>query len=177
MREVAILSDFRRHRVNRIWLRRVGGGIALTIGISIVFSVLGFLGLAFGGAGHGSIFFGKMIAAPFSISQEEGIRVFDFGFFLFPFDLAFSLWPVVAALLAFRRIGACRIAAAALLGVHYLGILLLCSRTTDWGYIRKIGEMILPYLAIYVGLQVFMWTLILRAMDFRHMKISRRPVT
>ncbi len=127
---------------------------ALAVGITIFYFVLMVISFAFTGAGHGSGFFGAALLAPFS------------GVF---FALGFALWPVVAFLVAFRhrfRLG--RFIAAGILIVHYLGIARLCYRTdgAEWNYVGKVwrsaGDIVLIFLILYLGSQIFFWLMIAR---------------
>jgi hypothetical protein len=126
--------------------------IALAFGISILYFGLVFVGYAFTGAGHGSEYFGAALLAPFSTSE---------GFAM----LGLMLWPVVGTLLAFRRFRSCQIAAAAILVLHYLGVVLL-SFQTDWYYVGRVWHSMWPIVAafvvVYLGSQIFMWVLITR---------------
>jgi len=127
-------------------------GIILVLGISALYCGLAFMGYAFIGAGHGSEFFGQAILAPFSISGT-----------LVLFGL--TLWVLVGVLLALRRFHRYRTAAAAILALHYLGVLAV-SFQTDWYYVGKVWQslpvMVLVFLIGYLASQVFLWLLITR---------------
>jgi hypothetical protein len=126
--------------------------IALVVGISALYCGLVFTGYSFAGAGHGSDFFGTALLAPFSASESLAL-------------LGFVLWPVVGILLACRRFRGCQIAAAAVLVLHYVGIVVV-SFQTDWYYVGRVWHslpfMVLAFVAAYFGSQAFMWVLITR---------------
>jgi hypothetical protein len=126
--------------------------IALVVGISALYCGLVFVGYAFTGAGHGSDFFGAALLAPFSASESMAL-------------LGLVLWPVIGMLLAFRRFRACQVAAAAVLVLHYVGIVVV-SFQTDWYYIGRVWQslplMVVAFVAAYFGSQIFMWVLITR---------------
>ncbi len=126
--------------------------ITLAFGITVLYCGLVFVGYAFTGAGHGSEFFGAALLAPCSTS--EGLAM-----------LGLVLWPIVGTLLAFRRFRSCQIAAAAILILHYLGVVVLSFRT-DWYYVGQVWHSVWPlvaaFVAVYLGSQIFMWVLITR---------------
>ena len=129
--------------------------IALVVGISALYFALIFVGYAFGGAGHGSLFFAAALLAPFSTSDGiEGLS-----------PLGLVVWPTVGTLLAFRRFRSCQISCAVVLVVHYVGVVVLSFRT-DWYYVgelwRKMLPIVAPFVAAYFGSQIFMWVLITR---------------
>lgn len=127
--------------------------IGLTLTITIFYFGLIFLTVGFGGAGHGSVFFYEALLAPFSLLEEPFV------------ELGLALWPAVAILLAFNRFRFSHIAAAALLIIHYLGIVTVSLRT-DWYYVGKVWHAAAPIVVIfmgaYLGSQIFMWVLITR---------------
>ncbi len=127
-------------------------GIGFVVGVSAFQFFLTFMGMLMGGAGHGSSFFGEALLAPFSASGTQA-----------PWGLA--IWPIVGTLLVFRRFQSCRIAAAALLIVHYGGIVLL-GVETDWYSVGRVWSslflMVLFLVVAYFGGQIFLWSLITR---------------
>ena len=124
--------------------------LALVVGIPALYCGLFFLGGAFSGAGHGSFYFAGIIMAPFS-GFESFARIY--------------LWLLVSILLALRRFTACRMTAAAVLVLHYSGVVVL-SLKTDWDSVGRVWHAfpmpILVILAAYFISQIFMWCLIIR---------------
>jgi hypothetical protein len=127
-------------------------GIGFVVGISAFQFFLVALGLAMTGAGDGSSFFGEALLAPFSVSETQALW-------------GLLIWPIVGTLLVFRRFQSCRIAAAALLIVHYVGIVLL-GVETDWYSVGRVWSslflMVLFLVVAYFGGQIFLWSLITR---------------
>jgi hypothetical protein len=126
--------------------------IALVLSISVLYFGLGVVGAAFTGAGHGSEFFIMAVFAPFSVFEEIA-------------RVGIILWPTVAVLLALCHVPACRIAAAATLVLHYVGIAIVSFRT-DWHYVRTVWHsmpvMVVAFAGVYLASQSFMWWLISR---------------
>ena len=127
--------------------------VGFVIGVGAFFAFLFALGIAMGGAGHGSVFFAEAILAPWPLENETIL-------------LGFASWIAIGTLLVFRDHPFCRIATAALLLVHYFGIMALWYRT-DQSMLKRTFEtlflMILPLVAAYLGSQLLMWRAILRA--------------
>lgn len=128
---------------------------AFVVGVSALYFALIFLGYAFGGAGHGSVFFAAALLSPFSTSG--GVAGLS--------PLGLAIWPTVGLLLALRRFRSCKIAAAAILVLHYLGIVVL-SLQTEWSSVSRIWhsmwEIVALVVAAYLGSQAYMWVLITR---------------
>lgn len=133
-------------------------------GIILVYCGLFFLSAAFTGAGHGSDFFLEALVAPFSASEM-----------IAPVGLA--LWPLVAILVGMRRFLLCRIAARAVLCLHYAGIGFLCFQT-DWSYVGKVWRsmpgMVVTFIGIYLASQIFMWVTIARGSSAAN-NVTRQP--
>ncbi len=127
--------------------------IALAVGISILYFGLAFVGYTFTGAGHGSEFFGKVLLAPFNASDRFVM-------------VGLAHWPIVGTLLAFRHSRSGRLGAAAMLLLHYLGVVVL-SFQTNWYYVGRVWQSMWPtvaaLVAVYLGSQIFMWILITRS--------------
>jgi hypothetical protein len=127
--------------------------IGFVLGVSALQFFLFFLGIMMGGAGHGSVFFAEVLLAPFSLSETQALW-------------GLLIWPVVGTLLVFRRLRACRIAAATVLVVHYVGIGMVSLRA-EWEYVGKTFSALFPIVLVvvagYLGGQVFLWSLICRS--------------
>ena len=127
--------------------------VATVLGVSGFFLGLAFLGAGLSGSGDGTAVFLEALFAPFPLSTK-------FAF------VGFGLWPVIGVLLALRQIQGCRIAVAAILVVHYVGIVIR-SRAEDWSYAQRVWTdlpgvvvlIVIPYLCS----QILFWFLIVRA--------------
>lgn len=141
---------------------RVVKGFALVVGISIFFVALAFFASFFTGAGHGSYFFLAIIGAPFSVFETAA-----------PMGLIF--WPGVGILFALRRFIVCRIVAKGSLIIHYIGIIMVCFQT-EWTYVykawRALPELVIAFVLLYLGSQIFMWWLLSRKNPISRGKIS-----
>jgi hypothetical protein len=124
-------------------------GIGFVLGVSAFQFFLFFLGMMMGGAGHGTVFFAEVLVAPFGLSGLWGPLI----------------WPAVGTLLVFRRLRACRIAAATVLAVHYVGIVVI-SLGREWYDVGKtfsaLFPIVLAVVVAYLGGQIFLWSLICR---------------
>ncbi len=136
---------------------RVLQGLFLIFSICAIFYVLLFMGAAFGGAGHGTLFFAAALFAPFNMLGD-----------LTQPEVYYCLWPGVGILLALRSFSICRIAVIALLAVHYLGVVFLCLTTpsSEWYYVGKVWSstngFIVMFFGGYLAAQMFIWMLILQ---------------
>jgi hypothetical protein len=133
------------------------------VGIVLVYYGLFFLSAAFTGAGHGSYFFLEALVAPFSASEV-----------IAPAGLI--LWPLVAILVGMQRFRLCRIAARAVLCLHYAGIAIL-SFQTDWSYVGKVWRsmpgMVVTFVGVYLASQTFLWVTIARGSSAAN--VTRQP--
>ncbi len=139
--------------------------IAFVLGVSAFFYGMAIYASALLGAGHGTGFF---IEALFSPSNLAAALALDE-------PVGYLFWPTVAALLSQRHFLGCRIAAAALLAIHYLGIIILCMDAGQSGVRRAfsiVGDFKIPLLAAYLASQILMWVLILR----RPRRLNGAPV-
>lgn len=119
--------------------------IGFILGVSAFQFFLFFLGIMMGGAGHGSVFFAEVLVAPFGLSKTLG-----------PWVLL--IWPAIGTLLVFRRLRACRIAAATVLVVHCVGIGMVSLRA-EWEYVGKTFSALFPLVLVvvagYLGVRSF----------------------
>lgn len=117
------------------------------------------LGAALTGAGHGTTFFIEVFIAPFS-GSDNPLAV-----------LGLTQWLAVALLLGFRHVYRCKVAAAVILLLHAVGVVHLCLNA-DWNDVSRVWSnsgfiLVLPWVAAYLGSQIFMWALI----------FQKRPLT
>ncbi|MBI3415005.1 MAG: hypothetical protein HY043_06735 [Verrucomicrobia bacterium] len=128
-------------------------GAAIVVGISALYHKLAHLSAALTGAGHGTAYFFQAILSPLSLINTE---LFELASIIF--------WPLVAVLLAFRRLTFCRYFVVAALVLHYVGILIVSFRT-DWYYIGKVWHtlplLVTELLGAYFASQIFVWSLII----------------
>jgi len=128
--------------------------ITLAIGISILYCGLIYTGCAFNGAGHGSDFFGSAMLAPFSVISEA----------IWTFPAGLALWFIIGIILSLRHFTVCRIIAAAILILHYIGIAIIGFQT-GWYDVGRVWNafpiVVVGFLTVYIASQFFMWILIL----------------
>jgi hypothetical protein len=131
---------------------RVILSILRVLGLTAIFTFLHFFAGAFTGAGHGTFYFLEMLMAPFAPSDS-----------LFRSYVLFGLWPIVAILVEFRSNNGCRIAAAVLLILHYLGVALVTFRE-DMNHVvhtlEKLPLLALSFLILYFWSQIYFWWMI-----------------
>ncbi|NJM55013.1 MAG: dimethyl sulfoxide reductase anchor subunit [Verrucomicrobiae bacterium] len=100
---------------------RVAKAIATFLGITLWYFGVAFLGYALGGAGHGTTFFGAVAIAPFSapgLPDEVAIGAILYG-------------PILGILTALRNKVTCAWLAAVLVGIHIIGVVIICL-STEW---------------------------------------------
>ena len=129
--------------------------IAFVLGVSAFFYGMAIYAGALLGAGQGTDFFLEALFSPSNLAAALAVDA----------PVGFLFWPTVGALLSQRHSVGCRIAAAALLLLHYLGIIVLCMDTGQSSVgraFRIVGPFKFPLLAAYFASQIWMWFLILR---------------
>ena len=109
-------------------------------------------GAALNATGHGTAFFFEVVLAPFS-GTDNPLAL-----------LGLAQWVALALLLGFRHVYRCKVAAAIILLIHCVGVSHLCMNA-DWNDVGRVWRnsgfiLVLPWLAAYLGSQIFMWALI-----------------
>lgn len=123
--------------------------VTVLVGIACPVLLL-FIGMLFGGAGHGTGFFFYLVGSPASaVAPYEAV-----------FIVAPLFWLLVTVLLAFRRSPTVRKVLIGLMIAHYAGIPLLLVNED----FRRLGivcvelaPLVLVYLAVYLALQLVFW--------------------
>ena len=135
-------------------------GISLAVGIAIWFYGMLFFGFLFSGVAPdgGDPFLAKLVLAPFgSVLGEAAADRTIFSW------LVMGLWPLVGVLVALRHFVVCRMLAAAILVVHYWGIVTL-TWDIEWRDVAKVWGLwpavIIMFLMVYLGSQISLWFLI-----------------
>lgn len=127
--------------------------IALMIGASYAI-VLGLLGAALTGAGHGTEAFLAISFSPFTLAEPGETSVLLW--------IAFCYWPIVAVISSIRQAKAL---GRVLLVAHYLGIVVLfsfhfCSVAEFVRLVRIAPVAVALWAFVYIGGQVLFWWLL-----------------
>jgi hypothetical protein len=125
----------------------------------LFFYCLWFVGCLMTGAGHGTGLFVGIVVSPFNIVD---IPVADYRI---SFAIVVGYWICTAVFLVLRREVIFRNALYIFLTVHYLGVVIACSRE-DWSHAARVWNVlpgwILLFLVVYLGCQFVIWFLIIR---------------
>jgi len=130
-------------------------GAGFVMLVSVMFFLLGFMGVAAIGDGHGTAYLFVVVTAPFSGGDDIWLGLAALCLF----------WPMVGLMIALRRWAVCALVGAILLLGHYAGIVWLhLVGINEWSYIDKLfgpGLVILiPWLAVYVGMNMWFWRML-----------------
>jgi hypothetical protein len=122
--------------------------------IPVVYTVLGFAGLLFSGAGHGTMIFCEIPSWPF--------RGVAHGFWF----NATILWTCVAVLMVFRDRTAVRLLITVILLIHYSGWWIYGGEHDPY-FIRKVWKTLAPapafWVSFYAAGQILLWVMLIRS--------------
>lgn len=126
----------------------------LTVGlITAAYMVLFAFGAMFGVGGDGCNYFADWLVSPFSISDNIAV-------------LGVCIWPLLGLLLSLRGYLYCRMAAATVLVVQYVGIGVRSVTTPEWSYIESVSSdhpgLVVLFVLLYLAGHAVLWLLIAR---------------